>query len=428
MYRYTLLVLILGIVAKHLSQSSWIFGSTPVAKGICAYPKNKTLWVYYWSLLIGIILVITGCTTFTPSSPPLAPLPSFTPSWGIKTNWHIRLNGHAQTSYATLNPAYNNGNLFITTPDGIIAAVVANSGKILWRNKLQESITTGAGVGNGLVVIGTSQAQLFALDEKTGRVIWEANLSNIALATPVIAQNQVFVKTQDDRLYAFDIHSGKTLWIFQQSIPNLVLRAGGSPQVAGNWVIAGFANGNFVILDRRTGKIVWQNQLGTAFGVSDIENMEDIDDTPLIIDGVIYVAAYQGQLMAMSLATKQTLWQQPLSADTSITADNQQVYAADTDGNVWAFERDSGAVAWKQNALAGRQLTAPVLLGQRLVIADMQGNVYWLAVDDGHILARIVLDGQGISATPVVVNQAVGIYTNSSQLILVQPMRTISKP
>jgi hypothetical protein len=43
---YTLIVSILGGVAKRFSQSSWIFVSTPVAQGVCAYPKNETRWIF----------------------------------------------------------------------------------------------------------------------------------------------------------------------------------------------------------------------------------------------------------------------------------------------------------------------------------------------------------------------------------------------
>ncbi|MGB6977097.1 MAG: outer membrane protein assembly factor BamB [Gammaproteobacteria bacterium] len=372
-----------------------------------------------WFLLIGI-LIITGCSTIAPSPPSLPPLPAFTPALSIKTHWQIQLNEHTKASYVTLNPVYVDGNLFITTPDGTVAAIAAATGKILWRNSLKQTITTGAGVGSGLVVVSTTQAQLFALNEKTGLVIWKANLSNIALAIPVVTQDQVLVKTQDDHLYAFDAQSGKISWSYQQSVPDLVLRAGGSPQVDGNWVVAGFANGKFVVLDRRNGQVLWQDQLGSAFGISDIENMEDVDGTPLIKEGIVYVSAYQGQLIAMNLATKQILWQQPLSSDASLIADDQQIYAADTDGNLWAFDRDTGTVKWKQSALAGRQLTAPVLFGQQLVIGDAQGNLYWLGVDDARLLAHFVLDRAGISATPVVVNQAVCVFTNSNKLILLQ--------
>jgi hypothetical protein len=44
-YKYTLIVSILGVVAKRFSQSSGIFVYTPVAQSVCAYPKNETLWV-----------------------------------------------------------------------------------------------------------------------------------------------------------------------------------------------------------------------------------------------------------------------------------------------------------------------------------------------------------------------------------------------
>ena len=68
--------------------------------------------------------------------------------------------------------------------------------------------------------------------------------------------------------------------------------------------------------------------------------------------------------------------------------DPYRVYITDAESQVWALNRFNGATLWRQDDLLRRSLTAPVLQGPYLVVADYDGYVHWLKREDGSIVAR----------------------------------------
>ena len=64
------------------------------------------------------------------------------------------------------------------------------------------------------------------------------------------------------------------------------------------------------------------------------------------------------------------------------------VYVSTADGDVVRLDRANGTEQWTQKALARRQLTAPVSIGGRVVVADAGGVVHWLDAATGDFVAR----------------------------------------
>jgi len=83
-----------------------------------------------------------------------------------------------------------------------------------------------------------------------------------------------------------------------------------------------------------------------------------------------------------------------------MTADGHALYLSDDQGDVWALDRSSGAALWKQEKLRHRSISAPVLFGKYLVVADFQGYLHWLARDDGRLVGRYHVDDAGMVNAP----------------------------
>ena len=65
-----------------------------------------------------------------------------------------------------------------------------------------------------------------------------------------------------------------------------------------------------------------------------------------------------------------------------------------------ALDRNSGAALWKQEKLRNRSVSAPVLFGKYLVVADFEGYLHWLARDDGRLVGRYHVDEVGLVNAP----------------------------
>ena len=89
---------------------------------------------------------------------------------------------------------------------------------------------------------------------------------------------------------------------------------------------------------------------------------------------------------------------------------------SDAEGNVWAFERASGANLWKQEGLQHRWLGPPAIVGKHAVVGDIEGYVHWLSLEDGSFTARERIGKKPIESAPVVQGDMVFVEDASGRI------------
>ncbi|MES9843892.1 MAG: PQQ-binding-like beta-propeller repeat protein, partial [Candidatus Sedimenticola sp. 6PFRAG5] len=189
--------------------------------------------------------------------------------------------------------------------------------------------------------------------------------------------------------------------------------------ISGNAAICGFANGKLVSVELETGNPIWEVSVTAPRGRSELERMVDIDGDPLVVDGVIYVATYQGDMAAVSQDTGVVLWRRKLSSYTGLSVDYRQLYVSDDNDFVWAVDPRNGSALWKNEKLKARRLSAPAVLGDYVVVGDYQGYLHWLSTEDGRLLGRTRVGEDPITTAPVVDNGVVYIYGDGGALAAV---------
>jgi outer membrane protein assembly factor BamB len=73
---------------------------------------------------------------------------------------------------------------------------------------------------------------------------------------------------------------------------------------------------------------------------------------------------------------------------------------------VQALDKTSGASIWRQDKLAGRNVSSPLALGRHVVVGDFEGYVHVVSREDGSFAARIETDGSAILAPPIALDAA----------------------
>jgi outer membrane protein assembly factor BamB len=261
-------------------------------------------------------------------------------------------------------------------------------GKRLWKASVEDEITGGVGAGDGLVLVGTANGDLIALAATDGKERWRAPLESEILAPPTARDGVVVVATGDGHLYGLASADGARKWSIERDVPTLSLRGGSAPLTTPTLALHGFADGHLVAVDLHTGREAWDTPIVQPRGRTELERMVDADCQPVIEGGVVFAGAYQGRVSGIELATGTVGWARELSCDTALAADSFNVYGVDTDDRISAFDQRSGAVYWEQDALKGRYLTAPAVVGAHVAVADLEGYVHWLKADDGTLVGR----------------------------------------
>ena len=146
-----------------------------------------------------------------------------------------------------------------------------------------------------------------------------------------------------------------------------------------------------------------------------MERLVDIDADPIVRGNTVYLASYQGYIGALSLENGQFIWNKPASTFQNMAIDDNTLYMTDSNDIVWAFDRQTGFVKWKQISLKARGLTEPVLMGNRLVVGDKTGLVHLLSTQNGELIARTQLSG-AIDIAPAVSGNRVYVMTANGKL------------
>lgn len=373
-------------------------------------------------LLILSSTILTSCTYIDnymlgkDNTPKPKPLENYEPKFALQQKWSQQVGKSGTKQYLRITPEIVGDNIYTAMNSGTIASTKKEDGTINWATKIDEKILSGPTVKNDYLIVTTNRSKVMVLDRKNGKPIWQTQLSNDALAKPVIAHNEkLLVKTIDGKLLCYKLQNGEKLWETMHGAPNVILKASSSPVIVDNVALVGFADGRLDAIDLNTGNIIWQHGVAFARGTSDIEKLVDIDADPVISGKIAYLGTYQGFVGAMSLENGQFLWKKPASTYKNISIDNENLYLTDSSDIVWAYGRYNGLVKWKQDSFKARGLTSPIIMGNKLVIADTTGYVHVLSKITGEVLSRGRIGGS-ITANPVIDSSKIYVQTSNGEL------------
>jgi outer membrane protein assembly factor BamB len=351
---------------------------------------------------------------------PPTELTEFTPTTQIDRVWSESVGSGAGDSGARLSPGHADGRLYAASIDGTIEAIDAATGRALWSKQIGERNgmfwrrtdstlrwSGGPTVADDLLVVGGLDGQVHALSAADGAARWNIQLSSEVIAAPAIANGVVVIRTNDGRLVGLDANDGSRKWAFDQSVPPLGLRGNSAPLIANGVVYDGFDNGRVVAIRLDDGAELWTQTLSSGEGRTEVERLSDVDGNIATDGASLFVAGYRGQVAALALESGRPTWQRDLSSYAGVAVGDSAVAVIDSEGNVWAFDRTTGANLWKQDQLKFRWLSAPAIQGNYVIVGDFEGYVHWLTLDEGKFAARERLGKKPIESAPLVAGDMV---------------------
>ena len=361
--------------------------------------------------------MLAACGSSGPIHEP-TPLQPLTAENVVERHWTLSATaGRLDPIYDHLQPAVEGDVLYTARAKGEVRAVSLASGKKRWKTRLDVVISGGVGLGDELLFVGTADAEVIALDRESGQERWRAPVFAEVLAAPVATTGYVIVRCSDGRVVALNSETGQRLWLRQWPVPLLTLRGDSRPVIADNMVLVGLADGRLAALSIYDGRSLWEAVVVAPQGRTDLERMVDVDATPLVMDGRVYVAAHQGRVAALALETGGSLWSADIGSATGMVSDGEALYVVDDMDQVWALDLRSGRSLWKQDKLKYRRLSPPALFGDALLaVADFEGYTHWLALEDGRLVARYQVGGEEVEAVAVAPQVVDGIGYVRSEL------------
>lgn len=371
-------------------------------------------------ILTGLLacLLLSSCSTFweKDNTPTPAPLVQFTPKIKPMRLWDNRVSFDLNHENVKLTPVLTASSIVVADPNGVITAVNKSNGKTNWKAYTNSSVSGGPAVNDNLVVVGNRNGDVIALRPLEKKIFWKVNVGSEVLAAPAIQNNIVLVKSIDGLLSALAVTDGHLLWKHHEVEPSLILRGASAPQTTSGAVVVGYASGKIAKFSLKDGHELWSHTVTLPEGAFAIQRMIDIDADPIIFNNHVFAATYQGKIAAFNSTSGDTLWDQDISSYSGIAADESQVYVSDASSHVFAFDSANGRLIWKQTQLTARNLTGPVVVGNYIVVGDMEGVLHWLDKRDGSFAGRVQVSGSGIFANPVAEDKIVYAITKDGYL------------
>ena len=254
---------------------------------------------------------------------------------------------------------------------------------------------------------------LFAINARTGKRAWRFRSGRCVASSPAVADHTVFQtflnrppcnREPDERLtgqvVAFATGFGKVRW------RRTIGPSESSPLVADGRVYVADWNGKVYALDQRTGATVWTYETGG-----------EVKGAVALSGRKLYVGSYDHHVYALNARTGKLLWraeaQQRLGPRgrfySTPAAAYGRVYVGGTDGKVYSFGATSGELRWSQST-GGYVYSSPAIWSKRVLVGSYSGRFFAFDAATGDELWRFEANGS-ISGSPTVVNGVVYFAT-----------------
>ncbi|HBI09125.1 MAG TPA: outer membrane protein assembly factor BamB, partial [Franconibacter pulveris] len=382
-------------------------------------------------LLPGLLSVtlLSGCSLFSGEEDvvKMSPLPTVENQFDPQTAWSASVGDGIGDFYSNLHPAFQDGTVYAADRHGVVKAMNIADGKEVWRVDLSEKtgwlsrnrpalLSGGVTVAGAHAYVGSEKAQVYALNTADGTIAWQTRVAGEALSRPIVSDGLVLVHTSNGILQALNESDGAVKWTVNLDMPSLSLRGESAPTTAYGAAIVGGDNGRVSAVLMQQGQMIWQQRISQATGATEIDRLSDVDTTPVVVNGVVYALAYNGNLTALDLRSGQIMWKRELGSVNDFVVDGGRIYLVDQNDRLLALNTEGGVTLWTQSDLLHRNLTAPALYNGYLVVGDSEGYMHWINTDDGRFVAQQKVDGSGFLTEPVVANDKLLIQAKDGTL------------
>ncbi|PVZ85432.1 outer membrane protein assembly factor BamB [Serratia sp. S1B] len=369
------------------------------------------------TLLVGLVSValLSGCSLFGGEEDVvvMSPLPKVENQFTPTKTWSTSVGSGIGDYYSHLRPAYQDGTVYAADRRGTVKALDLADGKEKWKVDLSEKtnfytrnqsalLSGGLTVSGSKVYVGSEKAVVYALNTGDGQVAWQTKVAGEALSRPVVSDGLVLVHTSNGQLQALNESDGAIKWTVNLDVPSLSLRGESAPATAFGAAIVGGDNGRVSAVLMQQGQLIWQQRISQPTGATEIDRLNDVDTTPVVVENVVYALGYNGSLSALDLRSGQILWKRDMGSVNDFIVDAGRIYVVDQDDGVVALSTQGGTNLWRQSGLLHRNLTPPALINGYLVVGDAEGYLHWINTTDGRFVSQLEVDSSGFLSAPVI--------------------------
>ncbi len=345
--------------------------------------------------------------------------------------WSASIAGSSNSQRLASAPVVGKGTLFAMGTDGLVSAFDAASGARRWTRAFSvsgdgKSSVYGGGVSydNDRVYVTTGTGDVAVLDAASGNQIWKVKPAGPLRGAATIAYNSVFVMTQNNQIHALNAEDGAVLWSETSSPGQAGVFGVAAPAAGQGTVIAGYSTGELAAYRYENGRTLWSDALARTSISTQVGTLTDVDADPIIDRGRVFALGQGGRMAAYELVTGQRVWELNLAGISTPAVAGDWVFTLTDDSKLLCIARTTGKVRWltqltrfknekkRKNAVFW---TGPVLAGNRLWVANSEGQLGTVSVMDG-IYTPFTKLGEPVTLAPIVANGVLYVLDDGGRI------------
>ncbi len=255
-------------------------------------------------------------------------------------------------------------------------------------------------VDNGTLFATTGFGGVFAMNTENGSPKWRKVMESPIRIAPTVTDKMLLVQTVDNKLYALDKTNGQELWRFGVAHEDTVIAGGAAPayDADDNVVVAGFSNGEIVVLNAAVGTPLWSEMLVSNKQVTSTTEINTIGAYPIMQEGVIYAISNSNIMLAVDMRSGEKLWEREIGSMQNMLLAGDYLFVISNRNILYAIDKNDGETMWSMDVYEHLRdedddsvsvyAAPPLMLNGQILLAFSNGSVIKIDAATGTLRAK----------------------------------------
>lgn len=256
-----------------------------------------------------------------------------------------------------------------------------------------------------------------------GTVKWRTKLIGAIRAQPVLTADAIYVVGEHDGITAMARDDGRILWTYEKPPVDEITIAGHAGLLLEDGrIYAAFTDGAVAAISPSDGRLFWETE--TALDVErrpgNVPQFLDVDTTPVMLRGSLYVASFTAGLYALDPANGTVLWRDStFQGVTGLAAAGRMLVISSARRGISLLDLRTRKVQWEKAPERGAPTAPVVTVTGTVLYGETQGSLLALSLSDGREIARAE-GGAGFSAPPSTIGHVGGAISNGGRFLFLR--------
>jgi outer membrane protein assembly factor BamB len=256
-----------------------------------------------------------------------------------------------------------------------------------------------------------------------GTLKWKTKLIGSIRTRPIVTHDALYFVGEHDVVTALAREDGRILWTYdKEPVEEITIAGHAGLLLEDGRLYAAFTDGAVAAMNPADGRLFWEVE--TALDVErrpgNVPQFLDVDTTPVLLRGSLYVASFTAGLYALNPVNGSVEWRDAaFQGVTGLAAAGRMLVISSARRGISLMDLRTREVQWEKAPERGAP-TPPIVTETGTVIyGETQGSLLALSLSDGREIARAE-GGAGFSATPSVHGSFGGAISNGGRFLFLR--------